>query len=191
MLNFIIHWPKTFLVQEIYFLLNLSTFIFYISIAIYMCLLWTAWPFPTFTPYFAIPPHTSLQTVSGSVAVDIIEVLPWMVGSPTTVSLRWGQPRVLVWFYVQEAWTKHRVLLNIWLLPCRIASFLSRGHMTFYLFLLPSPSSYCSLHDRPINQKNKGWGKDYQLYLESQQTQKMADASHRIIFSELRVSGFS
>ena len=39
--------------------------------------------------------------------------------------------------------------------------------------MLPSPSSYCSLHDRPINQNY--WGKKQKLYFESQQTKKMVD----------------
>ena len=39
--------------------------------------------------------------------------------------------------------------------------------------VLPNPSSCCLLHNRPINQETSCWGKQYRLYLESQQTEKM------------------
>ena len=38
--------------------------------------------------------------------------------------------------------------------------------------VLLNPSSYCLLHNRPINEETS-WGKQYRLYLESQQTEKM------------------
>ena len=45
----------------------------------------------------------------------------------------------------------------------------SRDYICHFNFvLLPSPSSYCLLHDRPINRETSFWGKEWQLCLENQ-----------------------
>ena len=47
-------------------------------------------------------------------------------------------------------------------------------------------SSYCSWHDRPINQEMSCWGKESQLYLESQTDQEDGGlVSQRTIYPEL------
>lgn len=40
---------------------------------------------------------------------------------------------------------------------------------------LPGPSSYCSLHDKPISREMSCWGKEKWLYSESRQTKNMVD----------------
>ena len=44
-----------------------------------------------------------------------------------------------------------------------------------HMVLLPSPSSYCSLNDRPTDRDMSCWDKEQRLYLESQQMEKMVN----------------
>ena len=47
--------------------------------------------------------------------------------------------------------------------------------------VLQSPASYCSLHDRVINQKTKCWSKEKQFYSENQQSEKMVELYYQNI----------
>ena len=48
--------------------------------------------------------------------------------------------------------------------------------------MLPNPSSYCSLHDRTINQEMTCLNNEWPLYLESQQIMKMME----LVYPELK-----
>ena len=50
-----------------------------------------------------------------------------------------------------------------------------RGKPTLFSVILLVLSSLCSLHNRPINLRDKMLRQGVRLYLESQQTKKMAD----------------
>ena len=56
--------------------------------------------------------------------------------------------------------------------------------------VLQSLSSYCLMHDRTVSQERSCWGKEQQIYSESQQLKKMVDQCPKEQFYPYQKSGF-